>query len=149
MLVNNAIKGCPSCYSLRYATGAAMMGLKAPYGLPALVADFLRGGSQGWISRATAVNYEIRFSFVAAMLRRDLFSFIRGTFPIVAAGAVFTRKGHLEAIAYALDPGLGGKSQTLDHHGAATEPEVDLRPRRVPSLYPRASPTVKSSRFLL
>ena len=48
-------------------------------------------------------------ALVAAILRRDLFSFIRGTFPIVAPGASFTPNWHLEAIAYALTQVLEGK----------------------------------------
>ena len=52
-------------------------------------------------------------ALVAAILRRDLFSFIRGTFPIVAPGASFTPNWHLEAIAYALTQVLEGKTRRL------------------------------------
>ena len=52
-------------------------------------------------------------ALVAAILRRNLFSFIRGTFPIVAPGASFTPNWHLEAIAYALTQVLEGKTRRL------------------------------------
>ena len=51
-------------------------------------------------------------ALVAAILRRDLFSFIRGTFPF-APGASFTPNWHLEAIAYALTQVLEGKTRRL------------------------------------
>jgi len=50
---------------------------------------------------------------VAAILRSDLYSFIRAVFPIVSPGAAFVPNWHLEAIAYQLTRVLRGEVQRL------------------------------------
>ena len=67
----------------------------------------------------------------------DLYSFIQAAFPIVSPGAAFAPNWHIEAIAFAADARASGRDQAPDHHGAATQPQVDLRLGRIPGLRPR------------
>jgi predicted phage terminase large subunit-like protein len=52
-------------------------------------------------------------NLVAAILRRDLYSFTKEAFPVVAPGVPFTPNWHLEAIAHALTQVLHGQSRRL------------------------------------
>jgi predicted phage terminase large subunit-like protein len=51
--------------------------------------------------------------FVQAILRSDLYSFIREVFPIVSPGALFAPNWHIEAIAFALTRVLAGEIKRL------------------------------------
>jgi hypothetical protein len=66
-------------------------------------------------------------TFVAAILGTDLYSFVQASFPIVSGGGGFLPNWHIEAICH----------ETVDHHRAASQPQIHLRLRLPASLYSR------------
>jgi hypothetical protein len=61
------------------------------------------------------MNAPCKFSpeIVSAILRSDLYSFIRASFPIISGGGQFMPNWHLEAIAYELSEVIRGSSRRL------------------------------------
>ena len=52
-------------------------------------------------------------NMVAALIRRDLHSFLRGVFPIVTPGTTFSPNWHVEAMTHALTQVLDGETRRL------------------------------------
>lgn len=63
-------------------------------------------------------------SLLAAVLRRDFYSFVQAAFPIVSGGARLQRNWHLEAMAHALAMVLNGSTRRL----IITVPPRSLKP---------------------
>jgi predicted phage terminase large subunit-like protein len=59
------------------------------------------------------IGLRSRRTLIDAILRSDLYSFVRGSFPIVSAGSPFLPNWHVEAITHALTRVLRGESKRL------------------------------------